>query len=306
VLEVNDVHKAYRDVHALNGLSLSVDAGAAVALLGPNGAGKTTLISCIAGLRKVDSGAITVDGIDAVRDSVTAQARIGLAPQETGVYEALTVRENLAFFCELIGLRGAARSRRIDEVAEPLALHGLLDRSSQRLSGGEKRRLHTAIALVHDAPLLLLDEPTVGADVATRSALLEVVRSLVDEGTAVLYSTHYFPEVHALGATVAIVDQGRLIATGTPDELVAEHADAAIELTFDGPAPVETGLAHATAEGDQLRVPTDEPAAALADILVALGADTARLRGVELLEPDLDAVFLSLTGRRYESAEEGS
>ena len=301
MLNVHDVHKAYGDVTALAGMSLSLEPGSIVALLGPNGAGKTTLISCIAGLRRVDRGTITVDGIDAVDDPPTAQTRIGLAPQDTGVYEALSVRENLLFFCELAGLRGRDRTARIGQLAEALALGDLLDRPSQRLSGGEKRRLHTAIALVHRAPLLLLDEPTVGADIATRGALLEVIRGLVADGTTVLYSTHYFPEVRVLGAEVAIVDHGRLIARGSPDELVATHADAAIELTFDGPPP---DLDGATAEGDLLHVPTDQPAAALADTLVRLGDDTARLRGVELREPDLDAVFLSLTGRRYGDGED--
>ena len=134
----------------------------------------------------MERGSITVDGIDAVDHPSRAQERIGLAPQETGIYESLTVQENLTFFCELIGLKGGAKRRRIDEVAEAVSLTELLDRSSQQLSGGEKRRLHTGIALVHGAPLLLLDEATVGADVATRSALLEVVRSLADDGTAVL------------------------------------------------------------------------------------------------------------------------
>jgi ABC-2 type transport system ATP-binding protein len=304
VLTVNDVHKSYGDVVALDGLSLTVEAGAVVALLGPNGAGKTTLISCIAGLLRVDRGSITVDGIDAVHHPSKAQECIGLAPQETGIYESLTVQENLTFYCELIGLRGEDRRRRIDEVAEAVSLSDLMDRPSQRLSGGEKRRLHTGIALVHRAPLLLLDEATVGADVATRSALLEVVRRLADEGTAVLYSTHYFPEVPALGATVAIIDQGRLIATGSPAGLVQEHAEAAVELVFDGPAPTLDGPGRVAVDGETMRVSVDDPAAALAEVLVGLGDDTGRLRSVDLTQPDLDAVFLSLTGRRYESGED--
>jgi ABC-2 type transport system ATP-binding protein len=304
VLTVQDVHKSYDDVIALDGLSLTVEAGAVLALLGPNGAGKTTLISCIAGLLRVDAGSISVDGIDAVRHPPAAQERIGLAPQDTGIYESLTVRENLTFFCELIGLRGADKQERIDEVAQALALTDLLDRPSQQLSGGEKRRLHTAIALVDGAPLLLLDEATVGADVATRAALLEVVRRLADEGTAILYSTHYFPEVEALGADVAIIDQGRLIATGSPAALVQDHADAAVEMVFDGPAPPFDGRGRAEVDGERLRVSVDDPASALADVLVALGDDTSRLRGVDLLQPDLDAVFLSLTGRRYDAGGE--
>jgi len=198
VLQARQVTKSYGDVNALRGADLDVAAGSVVSLLGRNGAGKTTFLSAIAGLRRPDSGSITVDGIDIWKRPEAAAALVGIAPQETGIYRSVTVRQNLLFFAELAGLRRAERDRRVDETAETLSLTKLLDRKATQLSGGEARRLHTACALVHRPMLLLLDEPTVGADVATRGELIEAVRGLAAEGAAVVYTTHYLPEVEAL------------------------------------------------------------------------------------------------------------
>jgi ABC-2 type transport system ATP-binding protein len=217
------------------------------------------------------------------------------------VYELLTVRENLAFFAELAGLRRSARARRIDELAHALRLEPLLDRTAFELSGGERRRLHTAIAFVHRPSLLLLDEPTVGADVATRSALLDVVRAAADEGAAVVYSTHYLPEVELLDATVALLVDGRIIAAGTLDTLVNAHGRAAVELRFDGPPPESAfGGFTTTVSGDTVRIDATDPPTAVPGIINCLGSHAARLRGVELLRPSLDSVFVALTGRRYD------
>ena len=302
MLKVSDLVKRYGSRTALDGVSLEVAPGEVLGLLGPNGAGKSTLVSIVAGLRRPDSGSVLVDGIDIVTEPAAARARVGLAPQDTGLYEVLTARENLAFFAELAGLRRRARVARIDELAVALRLTALLDRIAFELSGGERRRLHTAIAFLHRPPLLLLDEATVGADIETRSALLDVVRAAADDGAAIVYSTHYLPEVETLHAAVAILLDGRVIAAGRLDDLVAAHARAAVELTFDGPAPeCELGELRATVDGAVVRVDTADPAAAVPAIIARLGADAARLRGVELLRPSLDSVFLTLTGRRYDA-----
>nr|MDP9332812.1 ABC transporter ATP-binding protein [Actinomycetota bacterium] len=191
MLSVFEVVKRYGARTALDGVSLEVERGEVLGLLGPNGAGKSTLVSIVAGLRRPDSGTVLVEGIDVVAESPAARARVGLAPQETGLYEVLTVRENLAFFADLAGMGRRARATRIDELAVALRLTALLDRTAFELSGGERRRLHTAIAFLHRPPLLLLDEATVGADVETRAALLDVVRAVANGGAAVVYSTHY-------------------------------------------------------------------------------------------------------------------
>jgi ABC-2 type transport system ATP-binding protein len=302
VLRVVDVTKRYGSRRALDGVSLSVAAGEVLGLLGPNGAGKSTLVSIIAGLRRPDSGVVLVDGIDVAAHPNTIGWRIGLAPQDTSLYEVLTVRENLAFFAELVGLGRRARAARIEELACAFQLGPLLDRPTLQLSGGERRRLHTAIAFVHRPPLLLLDEATVGADVETRTALLDVVRNAATEGTAVLYSTHYLPEVETLGATVGILVAGRVIASGNLDALIAEYGRGTVELTFaDRPPTLDLGDWAATVDGRVLRVDAADPTGAVPMIISRLGTLAAGLRGVEVLRPSLDSVFLTLTGRRYAS-----
>jgi ABC-2 type transport system ATP-binding protein len=302
VLTLIEVTKRYGSRPALDGVSLDVAAGEVLALVGPNGAGKSTLISIVAGLRRPDSGRVLVDSIDVVADPSAVRRRVGVAPQDTSLYEVLTVRENLAFFAELVGLGRRARATRIDELARALRLEPLLDRAACRLSGGERRRVHTAIAFVHRPPLLLLDEATVGADIETRAALLDVVQEAAREGAAVLYTTHYLPEVETLNARVGILVDGRLIATGHLDALIAEHGRCAVELTFDGvPPDVNLGDFPATVDGAVLRVDTPDPARAVPVIISRLGASAAGLRGVEVLRPSLDSVFLTLTGRRYAS-----
>ncbi len=217
------------------------------------------------------------------------------------MYLVLSARENLAVFGELAGLRGKDLKQSIDRVAEMLELTDLLDRQAQQMSGGEQRRVHTAMALLHRPPLLLLDEPTTGVDVSTRNRLLETVKRMAaEEGTAVCYSTHYLAEVPALGASVAIMDRGRLVARGTLPELIRAHGTSAVEFEFEDPVPVISG-ALPTGTLGRVRVVSDDPPALVASILGALGPDAARLRSVEILNADLESVFLTVTGRRFQA-----
>jgi ABC-2 type transport system ATP-binding protein len=300
VLGIAGLRKSYGAVAALHDVDLSIAAGEICALLGPNGAGKTTLVSIVCGLRHPDAGTVTVNGIDAVNRSQEARCHIGYAPQELAVYPTLRVRENLVFAGELAELRGGELRARIDDIADALELTALLDRPVRTLSGGEKRRVHTAMAMIHRPPLLLLDEPTTGVDVATRMRLLDTVRRLATEdGTAVCYSTHYLPEVEALGASVTILDHGRVIAQGPAAELISRHARTMVELSFDGPAPcLDVGLELHT-DGDTVRFDSERPAADAAVVLGLLGTEAGRLRGLEIVTPSLETVFLNLTGRRY-------
>jgi ABC-type multidrug transport system ATPase subunit len=223
MLAVGGLRKSYGDVVALDGVDLDAGPGQIVGLLGANGAGKTTLVSIVAGLRRADGGTVRVGEIDALTDPYRARELLGIAPQETGVYPTMTARENLAYFGRLAGLRGTLLDQRVDEAAEALDLHALLDREAQTLSGGEQRRVHTAMAIVKRPPLVLLDEPTVGADVSTRAQLLLSVRTLAAEGTAVVYSTHYLPEIEILDADVTILDHGRVVGRGKASALMEEH-----------------------------------------------------------------------------------
>jgi len=299
LLEVEDLHKAYGDVVALNGVDLSVQRGQIVGLLGPNGAGKTTLVSIICGLRRADRGKVTVNGIDALRYPQRAR----LAPQDIGIYPSVTVLNNLQLFAELTGLSGRAVTTQIEQIATALRLDELLDRKAGELSGGQKRRLHTAIALLNEPPLVLLDEPTTGADVETRAALLEVVTDLARRGSSVVYSTHYLQEIETLDATVVIIEHGSVIASGAVHDLIAASGDSIVAITFDGQPPSDLNGFAATVDGSVMRVTTDDPGRATAQILEQLGAESSRVAGIEIIKPSLETAYLAITGHRYTQGE---
>jgi ABC-2 type transport system ATP-binding protein len=304
-LAIEGLRKAYGTTVALAGVDLSVQPGEVLALLGPNGAGKTTLVAIVAGLRRPDAGSVSVAGIDAVGDAPNARRNLGYAPQETGVYLSLRVRDNLRYFAALAGLRGREQRVRVDAVATALGLEPLLDRRASNLSGGERRRLHTAMALVHRPPLVLLDEPTTGADVRTRSEILELVLDLAREGSAVVYSTHYLREVEQLDARVAFMDRGEIVAEGALADLIHSHGASALELSFHGDVPAIAWGEGAVVEGRQVRIPSDDPARTAAQVLPRLGAAGSELRSVEVIRPDLESVFLAVTGRRYDLPTDG-
>lgn len=304
VLEIEGLTKSYGDVIALDGVSLRAEPGEIVGLLGPNGAGKTTMVSIVCGLRRADAGSVRVKGIDALGHPERAREHIGLAPQDLGVYPIDTVRQNLSLFGELADLRGSSLSREIEAVTDALRLNDLLDRKAGELSSGQKRRLHTAIALLNRPPLILLDEATAGADVETRSAVIDLVRGLAGDGSTVVYSTHYLHEVETLGARVVILDSGRIIADASLNDLVADNGGGVVELCFDGVPPRLGGRWDLTVEGSVMRIVAHEPGTAVRPIIDALGPDAARLQSIQLISPSLETVFMSLTGRRYEPQEE--
>ncbi len=209
---------------ALDSVDLDLPEGCVLALLGPNGAGKSTLVSLAAGLSRPDDGSVRVLGSDPAARTGTTRRQIGVAPQEIGIYPQLTVTTNLRAFGELYGLRPRAARTRAAELLAPFALTDLADRPAGRLSGGEQRRLNAAIALVNRPRLAIFDEPTAGADPSTREHILQAVRDLAREGTAVVYTTHYLPEVERLDADVTLLEHGRVIARGRVEELIARHA----------------------------------------------------------------------------------
>lgn len=301
MLNASDIEKAYGEIRALRGASLTVEAGTIVSLLGRNGAGKSTLLSVIAGLTRPDAGSVTIDGIDVLKHPQRAGSLVGIAPQDTGIYSPLTVRENLEFFGELAGLSRSDRKQRANVVAEQLGLGALLERKASQLSGGEARRLHTGCALLHRPKLLLLDEPTVGADVATRIQLIDAVRGLADEGAAVVYTTHYLPEVENLGARIVIIDNGQVLAEGTKDELMANHRMQGIEFSTDADLPKELieQIAATEIRPRTFRAIGDSNLRALID---QLGEFSSALVSVETLKPDLETVFLSVTGKSLTEA----
>ncbi len=295
VLKASGIEKSYGEIKALRGASLHVEAGTIVSLLGRNGAGKSTLLSVIAGLTRPDAGTITIDGIDVLKNPARASGLLGIAPQHTGIYPPLSVRENLEFFGELSGLKRADRRKRASDIAEQLGLSALLDRKASNLSGGEARRLHTGCALVHRPKLLMLDEPIVGADVSTRVQLIEAVKILADEGAAVVYTTHYLPEVESLGASIVIIDNSVVLTTGTKDELMAQHQLHGVEFstTSDLPSALIESLGAVATGEREYRVVGDLDLSAL---IARLGESASSLVSAEKLKPDLESVFLSVTG----------
>ncbi|GAA3829070.1 ABC transporter ATP-binding protein [Sphaerisporangium flaviroseum] len=298
------LRKSYGDVLAVQDVGFSIAPGEAYGLLGPNGAGKTTTISMLVGLVRPDSGAVHICGTDLATDPMTAKSKIGYVPQEIALYPELTGRENLRFFGRLFGLPRRALARRIDEV---LDLVGLSDRADGKLdtySGGMKRRINIGAALLHGPELLILDEPTVGVDPQSRKAILDGVERLVAGGMALLYTSHYMEEVERVCDRVAIIDHGRIVADGTRHELVSMVGSAdKIKLTLDGDADsafaklqtvegvleaVRTGTAtvRLIAEGGRYLLPA----------LITAVEGSASVTAAEVVEPDLEATFLHLTG----------
>src|SRR3954451_2847398 len=216
LLEVLDLTKRYGAVNALDGFSLQVAAGEIVGLVGHNGAGKTTFVEIVSGLIRPDSGYVAIGG----KPPAESRGNIGVTPQHLGLYPSVTVREHLQLFGRIAGLRKAALNNAIEELAVALRLTEIMDRRTGVLSGGQQRRTQTATALVHRPSLLLLDEPTAGADLETRQAMLDIVKQRAGEGAAVLYTTHYLPELMELQATIAVIRSGSIIARGTYEELV--------------------------------------------------------------------------------------
>jgi ABC-type multidrug transport system ATPase subunit len=290
MLEVNGLVKRYGDVVALDGLDLEVAAGEVVGLVGHNGAGKTTAVEVVLGLVRPDEGTVRVGGVDALAEPRKARALTGVAAQDLELYVTATVRQNLALCA---GLAGLPRTT-IDEALDETGLADLAERRVAVLSGGQRRRVQAACALLGRPPLLLMDEPTVGADPQTRSALLRAVRRRADEGAAVLYTTHYLPELVELGATLAVVRAGRVIARGSQAELLAGlPSRVVVELDeTSGRRPAGLVGQNAERDGDAWAIPTCDPGGTLAALVRAGNLP----RRVDVQRPSLDDLFQALDG----------
>ncbi|HKA24633.1 MAG TPA: ABC transporter ATP-binding protein [Candidatus Eisenbacteria bacterium] len=291
MIEVRDLRKSYGVLAAVDGVSFEVRRGETFGLLGPNGAGKTTTMHLLVGVLRPDGGTIQIAGEG---DPTRPQTRekLGLAPQAMSLYPDLTGEENLAFFARLHGLGGSALHERVESM---LALAGLTDRRKHRVrtySGGMQRRLNLACALVHDPPVLLLDEPTVGVDPQSRNHLFENIESLRAQGRTILYTTHYMEEAQRLCDRVAIMDKGKILALDTVPALIERYGGASlIEAELEEP-PVDGGHAG-TWDGHMLRVPSERPLEEVA----RLAGSGVRFTSLHIKRPDLETVFLELTGR---------
>jgi ABC-2 type transport system ATP-binding protein len=303
VLVATDLVKRFDDLVAVGGVSFSIAEGETFGLLGPNGAGKTTAISMIAGLLERDGGTVTVDGEQISTRSTRGKSAIGLVPQDLAIYPDLTATENLRFFGRLYGLDSEALDRRIEEVLEVIGLRDRAEDLTKEFSGGMKRRLNIGIGLLHRPRLLILDEPTVGVDPQSRNAILESVENLSGEGMAVLYTTHYMEEAERLCDRVAIIDEGKIKAEGTRRQLVSMVGQkdrvtitGDVERAGDAVRDV-TGVSEVSAGDHHLDILAENAGALLPEILARVTSAGATITGVEVVEPNLEAVFLHLTGK---------
>ncbi len=302
MLLAQDVEKRFGEIQALRGVSLEVWPGEILALLGPNGSGKSTLVSIVADLLRPDAGLVRIDGLDPRRDGRAARKRLGLAPQDLAIIPVVTAYENLLYMGELAGLQGARLKRRIGEVSEMLLLTSLLRRPARALSTGEKRRLNTAMAILHEPTLVLLDEPTAGVDIDTRTNLTQLIHLIVSRGSAVVYCTHYLTEVEELDARVAIIDGGRIIADGSVREIIAAHGSQVVEARLSGEIPL-----YEAAPGEEVtfhegvaRITTPDPYCAVHRLFAAADVTRTKIEMVEVIKPSLEAAYLRIAGRRYD------
>ncbi len=306
-IEARGLVKTYGELTALGGVDLAVPAGTVLGLLGPNGAGKTTAVRILATVLAPDAGEARVLGIDVARDPEGVRTRIGLAGQYAAVDGNLTGRENLTLIGTLTHLPRRRIRPRADELLERFGLADAADRTARTYSGGMRRRLDLAAALVHRPPVLFLDEPTTGLDPQSRSDLWAVVRDLVAEGTTVLLTTQYLEEADLLADRIVVIDHGRVISEGTSAELKRRLGATVIEMTMlsDGDADAaqraieaHPGLGGVTREGRLVRLNSADGTAALMGAVRALDGAGLQPANAALREPSLDDVFLTLTGRR--------
>jgi ABC-2 type transport system ATP-binding protein len=304
-IEVQNLKKNFGELQAVQGVSFTVQAGEIFSLLGPNGAGKSTIISMLSGLLQPTAGEARLMGHSLRSDGDAAKAALGVVPQDIALYPDLSARENLVFWGKMYDLRGAPLKQRVDEV---LDIIGLTDRQKGRVgtfSGGMKRRVNIGVALLHKPQIVIMDEPTVGIDPQSRRHILDNVKELNRQGMTVLYTTHYMEEAAELSHHIAIMDQGKIMAGGTYDELiklVGELDRLVLTLNTEADQIVETlraveGVRQADRQDGTLILLVDDSNLVLPRLFEAAARAHTRITSVEIHEPNLEAVFLHLTGR---------
>jgi ABC-2 type transport system ATP-binding protein len=312
-IEATGLEKTYpKGVRALDGLSFVAQTGTVFALLGPNGAGKSTAVKILTTLTQPDAGTATVAGIDVVAQPDRVRRTIGAVSQDSGVDVQATGRENLRLQGQIYGLRGASLARRIGELLDAFGLADAGDRIARGYSGGMRRRLDIAMALIHDPAVLFLDEPTTGLDPEVRAEMWQQISGLATQrGKTVLLTTHYLEEADQLAAQIAIVDRGKVVAEGTPDALKRELRGDAIhvELAVNANGSVDDalsgveGVREVSIDGRNLRARADDGGRAVPAVLQALEAHGVAVASVRVARPSLDDVYLKHAGRTFEEAE---
>lgn len=304
-IEVKNLKKSFGSLQAVQGVDFVIQQGEILSLLGPNGAGKSTTISMLSGLIDPSDGDASIMGFSITRQPQSAKEKLGVVPQDIALYPDLSARENLLFWGKMYDLRGSELKQRVDEVLEMI---GLTERQKDRVgkfSGGMKRRVNIAAALMHKPDVVIMDEPTVGIDPQSRRHILDNVKELNRQGMTVLYTTHYMEEAAELSDHIAIMDKGRIIAFGTHDELIKMVGEQTrIDLTFNAevaaiiPAWKEIeGVSGIDASDGKVTALVDDSNQALPRLLEVAAQGGVRILSVDIKEPNLESVFLHLTGR---------
>ena len=308
ILKISGLEKSYKDNKAVDGISFDVYKGEILCILGPNGAGKSTTINMLTGALGCDGGEIRSSfsgGQDIHKDLDAYKRRLGIVPQDLAIYEDLTAAQNVLFFASLYGLKGAELKQLCDYALEFV---GLMDKAKDKVktfSGGMKRRLNIACAIAHRPELLIMDEPTVGIDPQSRNHILESIKRLRNEGMTIIYTTHYMEEVEEISTRIIIVDHGKIIATGTNDEL--KESIEAEKLTFIEASDLDTfdadalyrieGVKHVETKGGRLEVSSIRSIENLDRIIAMLIEHGKKISSVATQVISLETVFLNLTGR---------
>lgn len=308
MIQVENLHKRFADLHAVAGISFEVGRGEIYGLLGPNGAGKTTTLLMLSGLLAPDEGRIRFDGIDLASHPLEVKGMLGIVPQENALYEDLSAQEHLRLWGGLYGLTGKDLTTAVERVLEWIGLTGRDREPVKNFSGGMKRRLNLGLGLVHSPRVVLLDEPTVGIDPQARLNILDVVRQVADAGTAVLYTTHYLEEAEELCDRIAIVDHGKVLAEGRLEELqkmVGGEEIVTLHGDFDSQALAtqlaEQSLARVLAQEEGrlvLATVGQKEGRSSVDLLSKIFAEGLPMDGVSIEPPSLNGLFLKLTGRQ--------
>lgn len=307
ILEVKELKKNYGDFQAVKGVSFDIKEGEIFSLLGPNGAGKTTTISILSTLYEPTSGDATIAGHSVKKNPMGVRNAIGVVPQDLALYEDLTAKENLIFWGQMYNLSGKSLSSRVDEVLEQIGLTDKAKNKVKTFSGGMKRRVNIGVGLLHKPQLLFMDEPTVGIDPQSRRAILDTVKDLNKQGMTVLYTTHYMEEAEELSNRVGIIDHGELIAIGTQKELTKQVGETETLILHvgeneDPSALVSTlkglpNVVDANVVNNQISVVTPSAKDVLASVVTKANERGIKIHSIDIREPNLEAVFLHLTGR---------
>lgn len=307
IVKMDQVTKKFGDVTAVDKVSLEIEEGEIFGLLGPNGAGKSTAINMITGLLSIDKGSISIYGKDVKKDKMATKSYVGIVPQDIAIYEDLTSLENVKFFASLYGLRGKA----LEEAAlEALEFTGLSEKRNQfpkSFSGGMKRRLNIACAIAHKPKIIIMDEPTVGIDPQSRNHILQSVKKLNDMGSTIIYTSHYMEEVEEICTRIAIMDHGKVIALGTCEELenMINDRDVVVVTISDPASRVDEksireipGVENVDIGENTVKITSAREVTNLDKIIQYFLQNDFTIKSVESKTPDLETVFLSLTGRK--------